>query len=142
MIISRKIYEEMIRLPMVPPEIGGILGEKEGIICYSFLDQTTQSAERAIYCPNTQILNHVINEWNEKQIRFAGFFHTHLPEQIKLSNADRGYIDKIVEAFSETCEHLYFPIVIPGIKVLSYNAVRENGSTLVFEDKLTIYEGE
>jgi len=40
----------------VPPEAGGILGEKNGIICYFIFDMALASTKCAVYIPNVNYI--------------------------------------------------------------------------------------
>ena len=136
--IYKGIYDRLLASPAAPPESGGILGRKNGVVCALYIDCTEQSKLRAEYCPNVERLNTVISAWAEEDICFAGFFHTHLPTQATLSHEDNCYIEEIIRSLPDSAGELYFPVVLPGIAVFSYRAYREMGNIVISEDKITL----
>lgn len=73
---------------LVPPEIGGILGEKNGIVCTYYFDKKYQSKKFAKYVSNVKSLNAQIEHWAKNGIKFCGIFHSHMPNETNLSSAD------------------------------------------------------
>lgn len=138
MVLSLKVYNCMMHLPLVPPETGGILGEKGGVICSLYLDQKNQSKQRAIYSPDVKTLNKVICRWAMDDICFAGMFHSHFPNQCTLSIDDKKYIESIFHSIPISVESLFFPLVIPEIKILPFKAVRTESGILINEDTIII----
>ena len=47
--ILKNIYFDILNCSTVPPEAGGILGEKNGIICHFIFDKDLGSTECAVY---------------------------------------------------------------------------------------------
>lgn len=127
MCIKDELYKDLLRRPTVPPETGGILGRRKGVICAVFYDEGLIHTESAVYQPNVDRLNQCIYEWEQEEIEFCGMFHTHFPGQETLSTGDKIYIQKIMESMPDQIKRLYFPIVIPGEKVISYEAIFRNG---------------
>lgn len=138
MIILAEIYKKLIQCPSVPPEKGGIIGIKNDIVCSCFYDNNSLENDRAIYIPNVDLLNAKIRQWEKMNIRFGGMFHSHPVNQPELSSDDIEYILCIVEAMPANLKDLFFPIVLPGVKILSYKANCFNGSFHIYEDKITI----
>jgi len=113
--ILESTYAEIIEsCPAVPPEVGGILGCRDGIICEYVLDFNEKAAftEQAVYIPRTDFLNAHIAAWARDQIRFCGMFHSHLPWERELSCGDREYIRTLLLAMPNTISQLYVPLVI------------------------------
>ena len=46
------------------PETGGIIGQKDGVVCKFYFDDDSKSG-RAYYCPNVHTLNEIIHKWGE-----------------------------------------------------------------------------
>lgn len=136
--LLKSVYDMLLSCSPVPPESGGILGEKDGIVCAVCLDQANQVLTQAEYRPNVEYLNAVISGWERTGVDFAGLFHTHLSEQTSLSGSDRYYITQIMQALPSSTEKLFFPVVLPGIEVFSYMAFRKGGDILIREDIITI----
>ena len=136
--IYSEVYEEIIQCPPVPPEMGGILGMKKGVVCACTYDQPPLQRDRAIYIPNVEFLNKRICEWKEQGISFCGMFHSHPFNQPKLSGEDNEYIKTIFQVMPETVRDLFFPIVLPNVMLLSFHAVRRENTIRIYEDKITI----
>ncbi len=136
--ILKKTYREILNCVKVPPETGGILGKKHGIIRYFEFDKGLGNSETAIYIPDTQKLNNKIYEWENEGIEFCGIVHSHMQNQITLSSADKEYIDLILQSLSDFTNQLYFPIVIPGEQIISYKAIRKKDVVYIRKDKIKI----
>lgn len=82
MIITRQIKETVsLMFSPAPPEQGGILGMKNGVISAFVLDNSEQKTESAEYSPNTQFLNRQIENGLMKELSFAGFYIVILPDR-------------------------------------------------------------
>lgn len=139
--IASDIYLSLISLPLVPPEMGGIIGERNGIVCKFFADSAAQTTDRLEYQPNVELLNRVIADWEKENVRFCGIFHTHDLAQVSLSTADLHYIKQVMMSLPKTYKKLCFPLIFPGIGVRMFVAKREKRGILIREDK-TIIEGD
>lgn len=128
------------KLRIVPPEKGGIIGSKNGIVCAYCLDDGAVQNERYVYVPNIEMLNRVIVQWAEKGIRFAGIFHSHPYPQTELSIADEEYIEKIMEAMPESVSELHFPVVVPGLGMTGHLAKRWDGKVIVVPEDIIVKE--
>jgi hypothetical protein len=144
MYITRKAYEEIINtVPDYPPEIGGILGGYDDIICCSAFDHGMwqKNQKKCHYTPDVEYLNSCIADWEASGIDFYGIFHTHFFGIDTLSEGDRQYIEKIMRAMPETREKLYFPVVVlPERKIISYVCRRKHGKTEIAEDSIYLIE--
>ncbi len=136
--ILKSIYCDILNCCDVPPETGGILGEKDGIISHFIFDKGLGSTEYAIYIPNTIQLNEQINKWRYDGINFCGIVHSHMSEQPTLSSTDKEYIELILHSLSHFTKQLYFPIVLPGERIISYKATYHNDVIHICEDKIKI----
>ena len=105
-------------------ETGGILGGKNNIITKFEFDKGTILSSNRHYYPNTEKLNACIEEWKNRDIQFYGIVHSHLQDERVLSRGDRKYIQVIMQAMPKDVRFLYFPIVLPQMKVVSFEAVR------------------
>ncbi|MDO4294573.1 MAG: hypothetical protein Q4D90_00240 [bacterium] len=122
--ISKRIYDEILdKCHIAPPEMGGYIGEKNGIIDKVVFDVGIQSKEKATYIPDSVLLNQTFQIWNEEKIEFCGIFHTHLSEQRCLSVGDKEYIKRIMAINKNCLKSLYFPIVIPKQEILLFLAI-------------------
>ena len=110
--ISRSLATDLLQnTPSAPPESGGILGAKDGIVTDYFADKgLPDKTGYGTYAPNTTLLNEIIGNWAKDDIDFCGLYHTHLPGGISLSDADKEYIREILIAAKK--DKLFFPILL------------------------------
>ena len=129
--ILKSILNELdLRITDVPPEIGGILGCRNGedVISEVVFDRQSDGYSCG-YRPNVEFFNQVIEEWTNRDIAFVGLFHTHFFGVKTLSAADEEYIRTIICAMPSDVERLYFPIfVLPDRTLIAYLAERKNGN--------------
>ena len=137
-ITSNILLEICEELCVVPPEKGGIIGSKGGVVCtYSLDDGEVQTGSYA-YAPNVEKLNGMIVQWAEKGIRFAGLFHSHPYPQTELSVADMEYITKIMGAMPDSISELHFPVVVPGLGMTGHLAKRRGGEVIIVQENIMI----
>lgn len=110
----------------VPPEQGGILGMKNGVISAFVLDNSEQKTESAEYSPNTQFLNRQIEKWADEGIEFCGILHSHPSGQTTLSGSDMEYIKELYHV-NPWLEKTYFPLIIDGCDMIVYAVEKSNG---------------
>lgn len=133
-----KIYNEILneiikRMPLVPPEVGGIIGGKGGRVCCWEYDKG-YFEKGCSYSPNVNFLNEVIAEWIDKDYDFMGIFHVHFGGSKSLSSSDKEYIEKIMKAMPSSIEKLYFPIVVqPENQFISYVAYQNSSGEIVVD---------
>lgn len=130
MTITEPCYQALLTLPSVPPEIGGLLGGHGGTIDTWYRDRSAPVLERAIYIPNLQCLNQQLARWKIRQIDFMGIFHSHPKGEQQLSQADKTYIGEIFDAMPPYISRLFFPVVIPGEKIVPFCAQKKPGGTM------------
>ena len=124
MIITRQIKETVsLMFSPAPPEQGGILGMKNGVIVLDNSEQKTESAE---YSPNTQFLNRQIEKWADEGIEFCGILHSHPSGQTTLSGSDMEYIKELYHV-NLWLEKTYFPLIIDGCDMIVYAVEKSNG---------------
>ncbi len=137
--ITKEIYNLILsEMPVVPPEAGGIIGSVDGIICTAVLDMKNTETKSAVYVPDIWFLNECISEWAEDNIQFEGIFHSHPYGQNYLSEADIEYIEKIMQELPENINRLYFPIVFPNQKIISFIAEKSNGIRILNDNIVII----
>lgn len=119
-----------------PPEVGGILGMKDGVICTFYLDNCDVQTDRYAYVPDIPRLNAVIAQWAGEGIRFAGMFHSHPDSQHRLSAADRAYIQRIMELMPASITALHFPLILPGTGMIGHLAKRLDGVVVIEPEKI------
>lgn len=137
--IAEGLYRQIVNMiPAVPPETGGILGERNGVICEVEFDEGDIQNERYAYVPNVDRLNKVISQWVSEGIQFAGFFHSHPGKQEELSIADTAYIQRIMEVTPDAVHVLHFPIVLPGKKMIGHIAEKVDGQVMVAQEEIII----
>ena len=130
--ILKKVYDEMLfSTEYPPPESGGILGGCNETVTLFVEDKGNDLKTSFIYEPNTAFLNKNINEWINNDIDFMGVYHSHPCDCETLSDADVEYINRIMESVKGYTNKLYFPLVIPKKKMISYYA-------LIVADKVQI----
>ena len=111
--IKKEIYYSILTsVKDIPPESGGILGEKDGIIQFVVYDEGVKNEKLCSYAPNVEKLNVVIQKWQEEGILICGMFHTHFFGVETLSEGDVNYINMIMEQMPEEIKTLFFPIIV------------------------------
>lgn len=136
--ISRYIYDQMLHLPCVPPEIGGILGSKNEEIDELVLDIAKPSYSNSIYVPNVSFLNKCIDKWINEGIVFKGMFHTHALNWLELSSDDKKYIIQIMNAMPDSITKLFFPLVFPQNFIKVFCAEKRNNQIIISEEEIKI----
>jgi len=138
--IRKEIYEQIIRRQNTePPETGGIIGGRDGIVDAEFFDEGSRTQRLCSYTPNVKVLNRVIEDWQRRGISFMGIYHTHFCDVETLSVGDRYYIEKILKNMPAEIARLYFPLVVmPKRKMICYYAEFLSGQAVVRRDNLII----
>ena len=141
--IKKEIYHSIFTsVKDTPPESGGILGEKDGIIQFVVYDEGVKNGKLCSYAPDVEKLNFVIREWQEEGILFCGMFHTHFFGVETLSEGDVKYINMIMEQMPEEIKTLFFPIVVlPQRKFVVYVANREQKTIQIKKENIVIEGG-
>ena len=121
--------------PAAPPECGGILGGKDGIVNRVASD-TGGVNEYDFYIPDVSAMNEIISEWKLEDVEFMGIYHTHFAGGEELSFGDIKYIEKIMAAMPDEYI-LYFPLILPE-KITGYRADNIDGSVHIFSDDIQI----
>lgn len=94
------------------PEQGGALGmDSSGVITQFFHDQS--AAKTGIsYTPNQKAVQNIINSWENEDIRFCGFIHSHPGKEGYPSTGDMEYAGRILAAMPNMLQGiLHLPIV-------------------------------
>lgn len=137
-ILHNVLGELLCSLPSAPPEMGGILGGKSGIISTFVIDAGLESFNNYDhYSPNIQKLNQVINDWAKKEISFCGIFHSHFPGGDQLSLGDKKYIQRIMLSMPPDTNTLYFPLILPT-GIIGYQANRSGSQVRICRDDINI----
>ena len=137
--IDNDIYWSILHaFPHVPPEAGGILGSRNGIVCAFEYDAGLPQFAEAIYIPDVKRLNRVISDWANSGISFCGLAHSHPPMQKTHSANDVSYINSIMKAVPVSMDNLYFPLVIPNEELISYVARRGETGIRILDDEIKI----
>lgn len=123
------------------PESGGILGGTNGIVSRYYLDEGTQDGPKCSYSPNVELLNAVIDEWQNENIDFMGIYHTHFFGVESLSEGDIQYIKQIMQSMPDEITSLYFPILkYPEKQMISYIAKNEKGNITIAKNPVSIVD--
>lgn len=139
MVIEMEIYQKILSaFPSVPPEGGCILGALDDAVCSFEYDNGFPRLDMAVYMPNIEILNQVIQQWASKGIQFYGLAHSHPYGQQSLSSSDIAYIHTIMQAMPASIEKLYFPLVFPGKEIISFVAIRQQDKIDILPDDINI----
>ena len=128
--ILSNVYKEILDLPIVPPESGGIIGGRFDVISEFKIISSKNCECGDLYIPDVDKMNEIISEWySEGIIDFVGIVHTHRPCSKELSPGDAEYIKRIMTSISNEKKELYFPIVIPQKEIIWYCAQHQSGNT-------------
>lgn len=139
MVIEKEIYQKILStFPSVPPEGGCILGANGDVVCLFEYDSGFPRLDMAVYMPNVEFLNHVIQQWASKGTQFYGLAHSHPYGQQSLSSSDISYINTIMQAMPANIEKLYFPLVFPGEEIISFVATRHQDKIDILPDNIKI----
>lgn len=114
------------------------MGERNGVVSFFVYDMGEPDYTRAVYTPNIQQLNKVLQEWSKAGIRFCGMVHSHPKGQSSLSSGDIGYINKIMEAMPINVDKLYFPLVLSDVGLVSFIAQKGKGCVEILSDSLEV----
>lgn len=130
--ILHNVLENLLcALPYAPPEMGGILGGKAGIVSTFIIDTGLDHANHyGRYYPDVQKLNQVINNWAKNGISFYGIFHSHFPGGNQLSPGDKKYIQRIMLSMPPDINTLYFPLILPA-EIVGYQANRSGSQICI-----------
>lgn len=123
-------------------EAGGILGERDGVVCCFEFDEGEVHDDCAVYVPNVYRLNKVIARWHKEGVQFCGIVHSHPAGQNDLSRADVNYIREIMIAMPKTIGKLYFPVVPVDGEMIPYIACRMKGEVKITSAPLQIIKTE
>lgn len=134
--VLKDIYKAM---PVIPPEIGGIIGGKNDVVSIWHKDIGVYS-RGCMYSPNVRELNLIIEQWGKQEVFFMGIFHVHFWGVDTISEGDIVYIKQIMNAMPEVINKLYFPIIVqPLNKCIPYIAYRgKNNEIIIRQDELII----
>lgn len=125
---------------LFPPEIGGLLGEEDGIISHIVIDKGKSGYKTCSYVPDVSYLNEQIQLWECKGIKFVGIFHSHYFKVTTLSDGDRSYIDAIMNAMPQSVEYLYFPLaVMPDREFIVYKAYKCNKKVEIDKEEVEFF---
>lgn len=138
MIIAKVILNQLLSLPPVLPEVGGILGSSNNVIDNVVFDHGISQPYKGIYIPDVSNMNRQVKLWEMSGIRFEGIFHTHSTRWRNLSNDDRNYIVSIMTAMPPQVSHLYFPLVFPGDTLIAFIAERTKDDIVIRSDNIII----
>lgn len=140
--IKNEVYIKLASIPVMEYEIGGIIGEKNNIICEVCFDKTRPNYRMGIYKANTEYLNKKIEEWQNNSINFCGIFHTHTDKSKSLSKGDIETIKAIMKDLPNDIDKLYFPLILPKDKLYLYSAKIKNNTVKIYSEKYKITGGE
>lgn len=142
--ILSAVYDSLLcETPPLPPETGGILGGRCGVITHYVFDkgQCTLTSP-AHYQPSTEMLNQIIAKWQILNIQLFGLFHSHYPHDTELSPGDKSYITEIMLAMPSEIHTLYFPLILPGTAMIGYQADKYGSDIHIVCDKIEILKTE
>ena len=136
--VKKEIQDIMLSCHKVPPEMGGIIGERYGIVDTVIVDLGVQGLKPGVYSPNIDFINQIIDEWCEVGINFVGIFHTHAKQWPNLSSSDQKYIEKIMCSMPQNVDKLLFPLVFPGEYIKWYIAEKQIEGIEIYESTINI----
>lgn len=139
MYIKKEVYNKILfDTPKLPPESGGILGGYDGKVTLFVSDKGKSLSSSYKYEPNTELLNTTINNWLNNDVEFMGIYHSHPKNCEKLSVADIEYINQVMRSVSDYTDKLYFPLVIPKEKIISFYGLIVADEIKIFQDVIQL----
>lgn len=115
--IKKQVIEDIFQSFVGKKEMGGILGGTDDLIYEYVFDQIALSNTNE-YVPNINFLNSVICKWNDSNIDFLGFVHTHFMYE-NLSYSDIEYARKII--LENSCKEIYMLIAdLKEMRLIGY----------------------
>ncbi len=136
--MKRAVYDQILQTcPAVPPESGGLLGGRDGLITQYVADLGLGNGYDR-YVPNVQVFNAALAAWQKDGVQFCGLYHSHFPQGECLSDADVLYIETILRATAHAVNALYFPLVFPKEKMIAYRATLSDGQVQIQPDGITL----
>lgn len=147
-VFSLSVFESIREtIGKLPPESGGMVCEdlKTGVISRYYFDAMAQCTDSG-YSPDTESLNGILAELDEKKIRLCGFPHSHPPGWPEPSNGDEEYAAKILAA-NPHLPRLVIPIIDSTatgrkFKMRVFTAVRRRGGVRIRRVPLKLVETE
>ena len=134
--INDSVLNEILEsIGSIPAESGGILGLQKGEEITRFFFDSVAAKTSATYSPSTDILDGVINGWEEDGVAFCGFIHSHPRGCLRPSLGDIHYAKAILDALD--MDELLLPIVQheeDGAVLLYPYVVRQDGADVKLED--------
>lgn len=142
MIIIQSLYFKILSYYLTdqldPPEQGGIIGMKSGVICEYAHDIKLAGVYEVSYVPDTRSLNKIIEEWYKNGIDFAGIIHSHPDGKESLSIGDMNYAKLLFDCNSEL-DFAYFPIVCRN-RIIPFKIVKIDNKLECFVEDVIIIE--
>lgn len=139
MTIRKDLYRRILACyPHAPPEQGGILGMKDGIVCEYVHDQSPVRTDRSIYVPDIVFLNDCMRKWSARGISFCGIVHSHPHDQDTLSSGDLQYIAQLYQ-LNPWLDETYYPLVMDGRNMIVYKAWKDHNELQTNEEPLLFF---
>lgn len=135
--IKKAVYGSLISTyPDDFNEIGGVLGGNNNVISEFVFVKNTNKFKRALYTPDSDYFNFVIEQWEMKNIEFYGIFHTHPLNERTLSYGDKEYIKKIMVENPKIIK-LLFPLVFND-EILFSSAEKINSNVIIYNENVIV----
>lgn len=110
-LVTKQVYAEIQnKIGLHSAERGGMLGSTDGKTVDVFVYDKYAKVDGAAYSPDVEYLNEVLQKWEEEDITFVGFVHSHPVYFTHPSTADESYAEKIMKAFG--ISEVFMPIVM------------------------------
>ena len=139
--IVESVFEQLIKCPKAPPEVGGVIGGNlQTVNCFKFV-HGENSDNIAFFSPNVNEMNSIISLWQKKGIELYGIFHSHPSCCPKLTDEDKQYAIQIMKAMPVCISSLYFPIVIPNKDLFAYKAIKSGNKIRFIIEKTEVVRG-
>lgn len=131
-LMTKEVYDQILdTIAVQPPETGGVLGKKNGIICKYFYDDNADIIQYR-YVPNVKKLNTILAQWLKDDIEFAGIIHSHPEDVNELSYADIQYARKILQ--ENSLEYVIFPLIVRktfNMYLIKSNSIYQCGLSVI-----------
>jgi hypothetical protein len=134
--ITADVWQEIKKtIGKLPPESGGMLGgcRDTNTISTYYFDNSAQTTGSA-YSPDVQVVNTILDKWNNDGIQLMGMIHSHPDTYRQPSSSDEEYAKRIISACKGMTQ-FFMPIVItrPYFELLPFHVHQEDNGDFTID---------